>query len=41
MSNFEKIRYYYNRKLYKTKHLLVFLEKGVITEEEYNEIVGG
>lgn len=37
----EKIRYYYNKGLYKKKHMIVFLNKGVITQEEYDSIVGG
>lgn len=41
MTNFEKIKYYYKKGLYKNKHILVFLEKGVISQDEYHDIVGG
>ena len=36
----EKIKRYYELGFYHEEHLLKFLEKGVITEEQYNEIRG-
>lgn len=36
----EKIKRYYDLGIYKDKHLLKFLEKGVITQEQYDEIRG-
>lgn len=41
MTNFEKIKYYYqDRKLYKDFHMIVFVQKNILTEEEYEEITG-
>lgn len=40
MNNFEKIKLYYEKGIYKEKHLKTFLAKGVISKEEYNQIVG-
>lgn len=37
----EKIKRYYDLGIYKDKHLLKFLEKGVITQEQYDEIING
>lgn len=36
---FERIKYYYDKGLYTETHLQKFLEKNVITEDEYNSIV--
>lgn len=40
MSNYDKIKRYYNMGFYKEKHIKIFLNKGVITEEQYKSIVG-
>lgn len=40
MSNFEKIKRYYNMGIYKEKHIKIFYQKKVITKEQYNEILG-
>lgn len=39
MTTFEKIKGYYNKGIYKERHLKAFLAKGVITEEEYQAII--
>ena len=36
---FERIKYYYDKGLYTETHLQKFLEKNVITEDEYISIV--
>ena len=36
---FEKIKIFYKKKLYTKEHVHKFVEKGIITEQEYNEIV--
>lgn len=36
---FEKIKKFYDLGLYTTEQVRVFVEKGVITEEQYKEIV--
>ena len=36
----EKIKLFYKKHLYTKEQVHKFLEKGIITEEEYNEIVG-
>lgn len=41
MTNVEKIKLYYEKGIYKDKHLQIFLEKGVLTQEQYEEIKGG
>lgn len=40
MTTFEKIKYYYDKGLYKQAHLDTFLKKNVITQEQYNTILG-
>lgn len=40
MTNFEKIKKYYKMGKYKKAHLKVFVEKNVITAEQYKEITG-
>lgn len=40
MSNFEKIKRYYNMGIYKEKHIKIFYQKKVITEKQYKEILG-
>ena len=37
----DKIKRYYELGIYKEKHLLKLLEKGAITQQEYDEIRGG
>lgn len=37
---FEKIKKYYDKGIYKDFHIVIFLQKGIITEEEYKEIMG-
>lgn len=37
---FEKIKRFYNEGLYNAEQVHKFAEKGVITEEQYREIVG-
>ena len=37
---FEKIKYYYEKGLWSKERVINMLKKGIITEEEYNEIVG-
>lgn len=37
----DKIKRYYDLGIYKDKHLLKFLEKKVIIQEQYNEIING
>ncbi len=37
----DKIKRYYELGIYQEKHLLKFLEKNVITQEQYNEIING
>lgn len=37
---FEKIRKFYDMGLYNAVQVYKFMEKGVITGEQYNEIVG-
>lgn len=39
MSNYEKIKRYYDLKIYKKKHIEIFYKKGIITQEEYNSII--
>ena len=38
--NFEKIKGYYANGLWSKERVINMLKKGIITEEEYNEIVG-
>jgi len=38
MDMFEKIRYYYQKGIYTAEMVHTFVEKGVITEEQYREI---
>ena len=40
MTTFERIKYYYDKGLYKATHIETFLEKKVITQEQYNTILG-
>ena len=40
MSNFDKIKRYYNMGIYKEKHIKIFYQKKVITKEQHNEILG-
>lgn len=40
MNNFEKIKKYYKMGKYKKAHIRVFVQKNVITAEQYKEIVG-
>lgn len=40
MSNIEKIKLYYDKKIYKEKHIRAFVVSGVITAEQYKEITG-
>lgn len=37
---FDKIKYYYEKGLYKNTHLEKFLAVNAITEKEYKEITG-
>lgn len=37
----DKIKRYYDLGIYKEKHILKFLQKNVITQEEYDEIIRG
>ena len=37
----EKIKRYYDLGIYKEKHIHRLLELGKITQEEYEEIIGG
>ena len=37
----EKIKRYYELGIYKEKHLLKLLEKGIITQQQYDEIING
>ena len=37
---FEKIKYYYENGFWSKERVINMLKKGIITEEEYNEIVG-
>lgn len=37
---YEKIKYYYDRGMWSADRVMKAVEKGVITEEEYKEIVG-
>ena len=37
---FEKIKYYYENGLWSKERVINMLKKGIITEEEYKEIVG-
>ena len=37
---FEKIKYYYNKGIYKDAHLLRLVSVGAITQTEYEEIKG-
>lgn len=37
---FERIKKYYEKGIYKDSHIAIFVQKGVITEEEYKEIMG-
>lgn len=37
---FEKIKRFYNEGLYSKEQVHKFVEKGIITEEQYKEIVG-
>lgn len=37
---FEKIKRFYNLKLYTDKHVRKFCEKGSITPDQYKEITG-
>ena len=37
---YEKIKRFYNLKLYTRKQVRQFYDKGVITEEQYKEITG-
>lgn len=37
---YEKIKKFYNLKLYTRKQVRQFCDKGVITEEQYEEITG-
>ena len=41
MSNFEKIKKYYLQGIYKKSHIERFLEKKLITEDEYGLIIQG
>lgn len=41
MNNFERIKAYYEKGIYKERHLKAFLEKGVLTQAEYDELVNG
>lgn len=36
----EKIKYYYDKGLYKLSHMDVFLQKGILTKAQYKEITG-
>ena len=38
--NFEKIKGYYENGFWSKERVINMLKKGIITEEEYNEIVG-
>lgn len=38
--NFEKIKGYYENGLWSKERVINMLKKGIITEEEYNKIVG-
>lgn len=38
--DFEKIKQWYEKGIYKKTHVLVMVEKGKITAEEYKEITG-
>jgi len=40
MTTFDKIKYYYDKGIYKEAHIRVFVEKNVLTPEEYESIVG-
>ena len=40
MTMFEKIKRFYKLGLYTKEQVFKFFEKGVITEEQYNEIIG-
>lgn len=40
MSNFEKIKRYYERGIYKDKHLRALVAAGAITAAEYAQICG-
>ena len=37
---FEKIKYYFENGLWSKERVTNMVKKGIITEEEYNEIVG-
>ena len=37
---FDKVKLFYKKHLYTKEQVHKFVEKGVITEEEYKEIVG-
>ncbi len=36
---FEKIKMYYNKGYYQKRHILAFYEAGVLTAEEYDQII--
>lgn len=40
MTTYDKILKYYTKGIYKEKHLKVFLSKGIITQEQYDTIIG-
>lgn len=40
MSIFEKIKYYYDKKIYKKSHIAAIVKAGKLTPEEYKEITG-
>ena len=37
---FDKIAYYYAKGIYKRGHLEIFLARGVITQAQFDELVG-
>lgn len=39
--NFEKIKMFYDKGLWNKEQVHQAVEKGLITEEEYNEIING
>lgn len=40
MTIFEKIKKYWDLHIYTKRHLRKFVEKGVITKDQYEQIVG-
>ena len=40
MTVVEKIEYYYDRGIYKDAHMKIFVQKNVLTPEQYEDITG-